>query len=396
MVNEYMEFSSVVVSEENVTELPLNNPYVEVEELVQTSKIIHIAPQTVSSIIFFFRKDDIVNGIFPCEGVEIAYFTRFRLVNGKLMVIPSMQCLPFTCSYVSYHLTVSYSKRIFDSLQLIRSTVTKSMCRKERNLGLSFISGSASFCFPKECWIFIANFCKDKGVIQYGPFKKKRKEFQMRNGLELNAISKEGSESFLQFATRAHFRTFDALFGDFSRYGFAVSNPIVGETSEAELNHFLFHMGNGIFPGSYEFKRRVNKNVQLGVDLRFDNMNNMLGISLRYKKERADENLTLSAHINSRKERYIQSRNTLPNSAQVQVYEHSNHELKTTIKEGVIFNLDGCTYRVLQNYNSRRSCGMCVVTSSTNGNDMIVNSQHNFDYNVIHRQVCLMIQSMFN
>ena len=112
----------------------------------------------------------------------------------------------------------------------------------------------------------------------------------------------------LQFATQAHFQVFDALFGKYSRIGFSEPNPTVGETAEAEPNHFIFHMGSGIFSSAYKFRRRVSKNVQLGIDLRFDSIHSTLGITLRYKKERAEDNAILADNIRRRKERNNENR----------------------------------------------------------------------------------------
>ena len=71
----------------------------------------------------------------------------------------------------------------------------------------------------------------------------------------------------IQFATRSHFQAFDSLFNTYSQYGFAELNPRTGETKDALVAHFIFHMGSGAFPGHYEFKRRMTKRMHLGVDL---------------------------------------------------------------------------------------------------------------------------------
>ena len=139
-------------------------------------------------------------------------------------------------------------------------------------------------------------------------FLKNKRELQVRNGIELNSVRLSGSENVLQFATRAHFQAFDALFGKYSWIGFSEPNPTVGETAEAEPNHLIFHMGSGIFSSAYKFRRRVSKNVQLGIDLRFDSNHSMLGITLRYNKERAEDNVILADNIRRRKERNNENR----------------------------------------------------------------------------------------
>ena len=300
----------------------------------------------------------------------------------------------FPCSYDTYHLTTSYPKQIFDSLQLIRSTITQIMCRKGKNLGLNFISGSRTITLTKETWLFLAEYFKEKNIHVHGPFQKKKRELQVRNGIELNLVRKSGSEYMLQFATRAHFQAFDLLFGKNSRIGFAEPNPSVGRSSSAELAHFLFNMGSGIFTNAYQFKKRVVKNVQLGIDLRFDETNSVLGLTLRYKKERAEDNVTIADNIRRRKERNNESSSAIQNPVQVRAYSSEAHNFQSTIKAGAVFNYNGCTYKVLNDFDSSSNIGQCVVTSSSNRE--IVNSTHDFEYDFIHDQICAMIQSLFS
>ena len=84
----------------------------------------------------------------------------------------------------------------------------------------------------------------------------------------------------LQFATRANFQAYDTLFGKYSQIVFAKPNLSVGNFLSAELDNFVFQIGSGLCTSSYEFKRRVFKNVQLGLVFRFDETNSVLGITL--------------------------------------------------------------------------------------------------------------------
>ena len=188
VVNEYANYEEFIQDHDEIESIPMQNPYIEVAELIQTTSLVQIPHHAVSNIIFMFRKDDIVNGFFPCEGVECAFLIRFRFVTDNLTVIPCGHCLPFPCSYQSYHLTTSYPKQIFDSLQRIRSTVTQMMCRKGKNLGRNFISGSITISLGKESWVYLVDFFKAKNINVHGPFQKKKRELQIRNGIELNSV----------------------------------------------------------------------------------------------------------------------------------------------------------------------------------------------------------------
>ena len=179
----------------------------------------------------------------------------------------------------------------------IRRYVTQTLCTKRNDLGRNYISGSTSIFFDRESWIFIVEFFKEKQIVSHGPFRRSRKELQMRAGMELNAVHKIGDQEILQFITRSHFKTFDLLFGRYSRIGTSEPNPSVGEIVAARLDHHIFHMGSGMFAAQYVFMKQRGRNSMLGVDLQYDDMNGCLGLSLRYCKEKASDNLALSTII---------------------------------------------------------------------------------------------------
>ena len=77
MVNEFHEFNTVRENNTTIQETILKNPYVQVQELVQTTTISEISPTDIIGIIFLFRKDDIVDCVFPCEGIEIAFLLQY-------------------------------------------------------------------------------------------------------------------------------------------------------------------------------------------------------------------------------------------------------------------------------------------------------------------------------
>ena len=165
----------------------------------------------------------------------------------------------------------------------------------------------------------------------------------------------------LQFATRAHFQDFDALFGKYNRIGFAEPNPTVGETSNADLNHIIYHMGSGLFSNVYEFKRRVTNNVQLGLGIGFDKSNSVLGITLLCKKEPAEDNATIAENIHRRKDCNSEnSSSRIPDPVQARAYSSHANNYESTIKYGAVFNYNGCTYKVLENFDSSQSADVAL------------------------------------
>ena len=199
----------------------------------------------------------------------------------------------------------------------------------------------------------------------------------------------------LQFATHTQLKAFDLLFGKYTWFGFEEPNPKTGETVDAQLSHHIFHMGSGVHPSKYTFKQQSStNNRQYGVDLKLDDINLMLGISVRYQKQLALEIATVTEFLNVRNDARNGLNSAVDESSRL-VYNHVNHEFQSTIKTGAIFNHNGCTYRVIEDYDAGKSYSLCVVTSSVNIS-MTRDSRHNFTHNVIHREICVFLQSIFS
>ena len=121
----------------------------------------------------------------------------------------------------------------------------------------------------------------------------------------------------------------------------------------------------------------------------------MLGLTLWYKKERAQDNSTISENICRQKERNNESTLVVPNPVQARAYAAQAHNYVSTIKAGAVFNYDGCTYKVIDDFDPLLNTGQCVVTSSSQ-DQQIINSTKSFEYSFIHDQICAMIQSLFS
>ena len=85
----------------------------------------------------------------------------------------------------------------------------------------------------------------------------------------------------------------------------------------------------------------------------------------------------------------------VPNPVQARAYAAQVHNYVSTIKAGAVFNYDGCTYKVIDDFDPLLNTGQCVVTSSSQ-DQQIINVTKSFEYSFIHDQICAMIQSLFS
>ena len=146
-----------------------------------------------------------------------------------------------------------------------------------------------------------------------------------------------------------------------------------------------------MFAAQYVFMKQPGRNSMLGIDLQYDDMNGCLGLLLRYCKEKASDNLALSTIIQER----MNTSRAGPDVVTQQQYSEGNHNFSSTIKKDAVFNYGSLTYKVLDSYNHNKSAGNCVVTSSLD-TSVPVNTVHELSYELIHRQICLFIQSLFS
>ena len=69
-LHEYTIIDDILGTNPRLHMQTINNQYVDVVELVQTKRIVHVLPSIIVDIIFIFKKDEIVGGSFPCAGID--------------------------------------------------------------------------------------------------------------------------------------------------------------------------------------------------------------------------------------------------------------------------------------------------------------------------------------
>ena len=114
-INQFVDLEKInemVPDEDNVPHI--RNRYVDVEgELVQTNHFLrNVAREAVTKIIFVFKKDAMVNGCFPREGMMDTYFLWYQY-DTKFHSIGDNECLPFPCCYKNFPTCISYTRRIY-------------------------------------------------------------------------------------------------------------------------------------------------------------------------------------------------------------------------------------------------------------------------------------------
>ena len=197
-VNEFIEFNAHRERLNTISApAPLNNAYINVDKLVHTNAFVDFPFSSITRLIFVFRKEEIVEGVYPCKGMELCFVLRNRYVGNRYKRIPPHECLPFPSMYVISRISMRYSKRIYDALYDVRKTVTHMMCWNGKNLGVSFISGSNRISFPIESWIFVRNYVSGQHITIQGPFPKSRKHLQVRRFLDVNAVRMKIKEEII-------------------------------------------------------------------------------------------------------------------------------------------------------------------------------------------------------
>ena len=365
----------------------IRNRYVDVEgELVQTDHFLrNVAREAVTKIIFVFKKDAIVNGYFPCEGMMDTYVLRYRY-DTEFHSIGDNECLPFPCCYEHFPTCISYTRRIYSCLYDIRHAITKCMCRNSEKLGRQFIVGNTSFKFPMEGWEFITHHCCENNMVVYGPFSCYKKHMQMRSHLDLNAVKVVGEVQLLQFETRNHFKIFDSLFGMYSWYGSSQKKPGIGKTVQVEEHHHIYSMGSGLYSANIPTTLSKRHSTNFGVDFRFNTTSSSLEISVRYELRRASDNLKVESFIRERSEYDGESMN-------ISLVCFNTEKYNATIKKNAYFQRDGCTYKILDDYVDGATFGTCEVTCSSNDN-IAVGSLEVIHCDIIHREVIRFLESM--
>ena len=75
------------------------------------------------------------------------------------------------------------------------------------------------------------------------------------------------------------------------------------------------------------------------------------------------------------------------------IVENKGTNYSRTIKYRYCFNLNNCTYKIIENYSPDKLFARCQVTSSVNPN-IAIDLEENVDYVLIHREVKNLLNSI--
>ena len=131
-----------------------HNLYVHMDELVYTTTCIDYPLSSIIGLILISQKEDIVNGLCPCEGCELCFVLHYKYVTNKYVQVLTQECLQFPSMYNSSGSAMCFSKKIFNALYNVQKNVTHLMCQNWKK-GYAFITGSSQVSFPIEEWIFL-------------------------------------------------------------------------------------------------------------------------------------------------------------------------------------------------------------------------------------------------
>ena len=305
-INQYVLLGELNNMEIGFKENPIQNRYILVRELVQTSHTHMVAVSAIESIIFLFRHEDIINGTYPCEGIENVFVIRYQFVSGYTNIICLNMCLPFPCSYLTSPVAMSFARRVFDGLYTVRKSITHLMCRNAQNNGRGFVQGHQSFIVSTEFWLYISAFCAKNQIVVHGPFSSRTSHLQSRAHVDINCVKVIGQLYIIRWETMSDFTSFDRLFGTYSRYGTSMKRPKGGESLPLSLDHHIYNMGEGINSPPAILRRRDPTN--LGIDLRYNMRSIMLSVLLQYQLQKASDSIILQNFVQHREQFQGQSR----------------------------------------------------------------------------------------
>ena len=118
-----------------------------------------------------FSKDDIVDGIYPFEGIKTAFVLSFKFTNGYAVGIQDGHCLPFPSMYDLSPVQNFYERTIFSGIYAVRKSITHIMRWTGQENSHGFITGRDSFRFEEKGWLYFEHICKENGMHSQGPFK---------------------------------------------------------------------------------------------------------------------------------------------------------------------------------------------------------------------------------
>ena len=164
--------------------------------------------------------------------------------------------------------------------------------------------------------------------------------------------------------------------------------PLVGTTQQFQMYLQMHEMGNGLSSEPPSFKRR--NITYFVIDLRYDYYISIFSIIIQYQKIKVAYSQKLRSFY---QERMDYDGEPPPSTQQ---FSSGTTDYSKTVKQGSYFNLNNCTYKVLENYSVSKSSAQCEVISTIIGSDQTVGTREQFDYNIINREVINLLNSILD
>ena len=133
-INQYEKIDNFMrtIQDDTIEVRQIRNRYIEVNELIQTTYQVRLSVSHLHGIIFVFRKRDIIDGNYPCKGMENAFVIEYKYVNNRFCMIPPIECLPFPCLYPGFPICKFFSRRVFDSIYNLKRSLTSLLCKNQK------------------------------------------------------------------------------------------------------------------------------------------------------------------------------------------------------------------------------------------------------------------------
>ena len=251
----------------------------DVQEIVQTFNCINLHPKAVVSLAFVFSLKELEdNEAIGCQGMDSLFLLRFR--NQSEPVNPNW-CLPFPSRYATFQrqLPDCYPSRIWNSLKVIRSEISRLLGRYSEKQGL-FDSVRSKVTINKETWEYLLQ--KVQMVIST-PRKTITSSVKrlLLPGLTLKSVRVQSHSTMIRFETQADLHILSSVLGQQIITEVRKRRPALNRPEMLHLNDAI-----NIVVGASERKKEAFREhgcKEDGIDFIFDGKTD-LKICIRYRR----------------------------------------------------------------------------------------------------------------
>jgi hypothetical protein len=210
----------------------------DVVELINISRVAEVNVMSIMNVAFIFLECDVINNLYPIQGMDNAYVTRFLYSPSRMALVPldgtSFHCFPDLNPVHAAAWSECYGRTIFNCIDQLRQEIWRFLFRYGQSQG-HFPQQFLRLNFPPTFTCYLCNFFRRLNIqYQFAQVRESKRHLDAKLSYRMITIA----ENYMSYSleTPDVIQKFTRLIGASSFIGIRKPKPKLGVVSTTKTN----------------------------------------------------------------------------------------------------------------------------------------------------------------